>query len=84
MIGDDFLNLLNIVTKVKDLPKQTNLGGVIVKTPCNKIGYWKSQWQKGVWLSSGKSGRVIPIFVDDLKECLEWEVIKDETKINID
>ena len=66
--------------KVKDLTK--NLDGVIVKTPKGVVGYWKSQWQKGVWLSDGKSDRIYPQFVNDLKDALDWEVIEDESEIN--
>jgi hypothetical protein len=72
-----------IIMKVKDLSSGTNMGSVIVKTPEGKIGTWKSQWEKGVWLS-GKSTRVHPVFVEDLKEALEWEVIEDPTLINLD
>ena len=64
--------------KLKELT--ISLDGVKVKTPKGVIGYWKSQWQKGVWLSDGKSTRIYPQFVDDLKDCLEWEVT--EEKVN--
>ncbi len=70
--------------KIKNLSSETNLGSVIVKTPCGKIGYWKSQWSKGVWLSSGKSNRIHPVLVENFDTVMEWEVIKDESKINID
>jgi len=68
---------------VKELPKDISLSTVIVKTPTGKIGYWKSQWDKGVWLSNGKDGRIHPIFVDSLQECLDWEVIEDNKFINV-
>jgi hypothetical protein len=64
--------------KIKDLPENTNLSKIKVKTPDGVIGYWKSQWEKGVWLqreSDIESGRIIPISIKDLKETLEWEVI---------
>ena len=54
--------------KVKD--HKGNLGGVKVKTPKGVIGYWKSQWQKGVWLNQSTiDSRQYPQFVDDLKDC---------------
>ena len=68
--------------KIKDLEKGKSLDGVKIKTPKGVIGYWKSQWQKGVWLSDGKSSRVYPQFVDSLKDCLEWEIASDKEKIN--
>jgi hypothetical protein len=68
--------------KIKDLDKDTNLEGVIVKTPESKIGYWHSQWVKGVWLK-GKSSQIHPVFVDKLEDTLEWEVIENEELINL-
>jgi hypothetical protein len=66
------------VKRIKDLPSDTNLGNIKVKTPDGVIGYWKSQWQKGVWLQveGEKEGKVTPVFVKDLKETLEWEIIE--------
>ena len=63
--------------KIKDLPLNTNLRDIKVKTPNGVIGYFKSQWEKGVWLhvEGEREGKVTPIFVDNLKETLEWEVI---------
>lgn len=69
--------------KIKDLSGNTNLRGIIVKSPDGKIGKWISQWQKGVWLG-GHSTRIHPVFVEDLKECLEWEIIEDELLINLE
>lgn len=65
--------------KIKDLPKNQSLCGVKVKTPCGKIGKWKSQWDKGVWLDCNDTNEVTPIFVDALSETLEWEVIEAPT-----
>ena len=64
--------------KIKDLPSDTNLRGIKVKTPDGIIGIWKSQWQKGVWLhiEDEPEGKVTPIFIYDLKEVLEWEIIE--------
>lgn len=66
--------------KIKDLDPTTNLGGIKVKTKEGKIGFWKSQWHKGVWLSSNKTvgGQIFPQFLEDINEILEWEVIEDE------
>jgi hypothetical protein len=69
--------------KLKDLPKGTNLEGLKVKTTNGVVGYWKSQWIKGVWLSDGKTSRIYPQFVDDLKDCLEWEVTDEEVNCNL-
>lgn len=67
---------------IKDLPKGTNLNGIRVKTPNGVIGLWKSQWNKGVWLTTGEGGRIYPQFVDNLKDCSNWEVT--EESINCD
>lgn len=68
--------------KVKDL--KGNLQGTKVKTPKGVIGYWKSQWQKGVWLNENPSeGRMYPQFVDDLKDCLEWEVTEEKVNCHL-
>ena len=66
--------------KIKD--KKGQLDGLKVKTPKGVVGYWKSQWNKGVWLSDGKSTQIYPQFVDDLSDALEWEITKDD--INCD
>ena len=64
--------------KIKDLPRSVSLGGVKVRTPDGRIGYWRSQWLKGVWLEEVKgSGKVTPVFVEDLKETLEWEILDE-------
>ena len=72
------------MTKIKDLDPTTNLRGIKVKTPNGEEGYWRSQWYKGVWLSNNKegNGKITPIFVESLNECMEWEVI-DESNSNM-
>lgn len=70
--------------KVKDLPPATNMGGVKVRTPEGKEGWWKSQWERGVWLTPAPPGspdrqQIIPQFVKSLRECLEWEVVETES-----
>ena len=68
--------------RVKDY--KGSLYGLKVKTPKGVIGYWKSQWNKGVWLSDGKTSRIYPQFVDELKDCLEWDVAEENEKVNCD
>jgi len=52
-------------------------------TPEGKIGYWVSQWPKGVWLSRNKggNGQIFPIFVDQLPDVAEWEVTEEEVNL---
>lgn len=69
--------------KIKDLKKNVSLNTQIVKTPDGRIGYWKSQWNKGVWLNNGKDSKIIPVFVESLEEALDWEIINDPNEINI-
>lgn len=64
------------ITRIKDLPPNKGLGGVRFRYPADsRLYYWHSQWQKGVW---GKEHlddtQVHPLFCDDLKEALEWEL----------
>ncbi len=62
--------------KIKDLLDKDPLEGIKVKTSDGRIGYWRSQWKAGVWLKETKeTSSVFPVFVDDIKDCLEWEVI---------
>ena len=68
--------------KLKEL-KDTNLGGIKVKTPKGVVGYWKSQYAQGVWLSDGISTRIYPQFVNSLKDCLEWEITEEEVNCNV-
>lgn len=66
-------------TKIKDLPRNTNLGKVKVRTPDGTEGWWVSQWAKGVWIRKEKADtRVHPIFVESLTECEDWEVLEVE------
>jgi len=64
--------------KIKDLPSQKGLGGVVFLHP--KTGehcIWNSQWKKGVWFKKdAKSDEVFPLFLTDLKDALEFEVAK--------
>ncbi len=69
--------------KLKDLPPGSNLGGQKVKTPKGVVGYWKSQWEKGVWLTNGESSRIYPQFVDSLKDCSEWEITDEPVNCDV-
>jgi hypothetical protein len=65
--------------KIKDLDENKSLANVRFIYPGDgQKYYWRSQWAKGVW---GKKNigdsRIIPLFVDDLKDTLEWEVVDD-------
>lgn len=62
--------------KIKDLKTDISLEGIKVRTSTGQVGYWKSQWSKGVWLNE-KIGdtKVVPAFVESLEECLDWEVL---------
>jgi hypothetical protein len=69
--------------KIKDLPQDTNLRGVKFRDPKTKTtGYWYSQWgyddgKAGVWWKRDMaSGQIFPLFLDNLREALEFEVIQ--------
>lgn len=69
------------ITTVADLPKGTMMGTVKVKTPGPEgiTGWWVSQWDKGVWIRKEKGEtRIHPVFVENLKECMDWEVVEVE------
>lgn len=64
---------------VNELPEGISMSQVKVKTPDGTEGWWVSQWDKGVWLRKEKGEtRIHPIFVNDLRECLTWEVVEIE------
>jgi hypothetical protein len=70
--------------KIKDLPGNPNLRGIKFHDPkTGTTGYWYSQWgypdgKAGIWWKKDmKSGAIFPLFLDDLKEALEFEVIKE-------
>jgi hypothetical protein len=64
--------------KIKDLPQDASLTGTrFIYPKDNKPYYWFSQWQRGVWGKEDmESEKVFPLFVNDLKDVLEWEVVK--------
>lgn len=65
------------VARIKDLPPNQGLGGVRFRYPGDgQAYYWSSQWQKGVWGKKDlNSSQVFPLFCEDLKDALEWEVV---------
>ena len=69
--------------KIKDLPGNISLGGVRFKTPDGTIGYWVSQWgyeggKAGIWYKKDRyATRVFPLFLNDIKEALEFDVLED-------
>lgn len=67
--------------KIKDLPGDPSLGMTRFIYPGDgKPYYWFSQWQKGVWgKEAANSSQLIPLFVDDLAETLEWEVVEEDS-----
>lgn len=71
--------------KIKDLLPDTNMGGVKVKTPDGHIGYWTSQWAKGVWLSGNAdgNGKMHPIFVKQVVDAREWDIAEDHEETNL-
>jgi hypothetical protein len=71
-------------SKIKDLPPNINLRGVKFHDPkTGTTGYWFSQWgyengKAGIWWKKDmKSGQVFPLFLDDLKEALEFYVVEE-------
>jgi hypothetical protein len=68
--------------KIKDLPPNDSLTGVKFHDPRSGTkGYWYSQWgyengKAGIWYKRDmKSGAIFPLFLDNLKEALEFEVL---------
>lgn len=71
------------ITRIKHVPGK-NLYGLKVKTNHGLVGYWISQWSKGVFLSRTPECTLLtPVILDDIKEALEWEVNPDEA-VNVD
>ena len=68
--------------KIKNLKDNPNMRGIKVKTLSGVIGYWKSQWEKGVWLSDNKTTQIYPQLIDDLRDCLEWEIAEEDEEVN--
>ena len=74
--------------KIKDLPPNKSLTGVRFYDPkTGTVGYWSSQWgypppgKAGVWYKVKLTdSRVHPMFLDQLQEALEFEVVSDVFK----
>lgn len=68
----------NEIKTIADLPKGFGgLNKIKVKAPDGTIGWWVSQWNKGVWLRKEKvDAQVFPVFVEALEECLEWPIVE--------
>ena len=69
--------------KIKDLPNETNLDGVKFFDPKTKTtGYWCSQWgyadgKAGIFYKKDmQSTQVFPLFLDNLKDALEFTVLE--------
>jgi hypothetical protein len=65
--------------KIKDLPPQTALTGVVFLHPeTGERCIWQSQWQKGVWFKKDSgSNQVFPLYLDDMKVALEFTVVPE-------
>lgn len=63
---------------INDLNPKAGLGGLKFKHPVTGgICIWESQWAKGVWYKKNpQDAQIFPLFVEDLKEALDWEVIE--------
>jgi len=73
--------------KIKDLPSFTSLTNIKFKHPdTGETCYWYSQWgypdgEAGVWYKTDPtSSQVSPIFLHDLKEALEFDLVEDSIK----
>ena len=66
--------------KIKDLPSNVSLAKLRFIYPGDgKAYYWASQWGKGVWGKKDiNSGQIWPLFVENIKEALEWEIAELE------
>lgn len=66
--------------KIKELPEGSTLNNVRFIYPSDgQAYYWASQWGKGVWGKKDiNSGQIWPLFVENIKEALEWEIAELE------
>lgn len=72
--------------KIKDLPKNTELGGMKIKIPKKYEDTYQgikgemfifSSWQKGVWLKKKMDAdRIYPMQLDKLKDLLEFTIVR--------
>lgn len=68
--------------KIKDMPEGSTLNNVRFIYPGDgQAYYWASQWGKGVWGKKDiNSGQIFPLFVEDIEEALEWEILDEKTE----
>ena len=61
---------------INDLPPTQSLDGVKFRHPeTGETCFFFSQWNKGVWYKKDpKSQQIFPLFVDDLKDVLKFEL----------
>mgnify|MGYP001573814056 FL=1 len=61
---------------INDLPQDRSLGGVRLKNHnTGETCIYHSQWQKGIWYKKNeKDTQIFPIFLDDLREALKFEL----------
>jgi len=74
------------IKTIADLPEGFGgLNKIKVKAPDGTIGWWVSQWNKGVWLRKEKGdNQVHPVFVENLEECLTWKIVEIDLTIKED
>lgn len=72
------------VKRIKDLPPNISLRGVKFCDPkTGTTGFWYSQWgypdgKAGIWWKKDmKSTEIFPLFLDDLKEALNFKVMEE-------
>ena len=65
--------------KIKDLPSDKSLDNVRFRYPGDgQAYYWASQWGKGIWGKKDiNSQQIFPLFVKDIQEALEWELVSN-------
>jgi hypothetical protein len=65
--------------KIRDLPNDEAFAHVRFIYPGDgKPYYWYSQWNKGVWgKKEQNSQQIFPLFVDELKQAMGWEVVEE-------
>lgn len=61
---------------INDLPEGVTLDCVRFIYPGDgQAYYWVSQWDKGVWGKKNPADKeMFPLQVNDLRECLKWEL----------
>jgi len=70
------------IKRIKDLDPNKSLVGVHFRSPDGTTGYWYSQWgyedgKAGVWYKRDmESSQVLPLFLDDLQEALDFEIVE--------